>query len=273
LLNDLDDQTAVPYFLTANHCLSTQAEVNSLEVAFYYQTANGTPPNWPPPAQNVIVGGSLLATADAAGGNDMTFLRLSAAPPGPSFAGWTTLTGGGSYGIHHPQGSWKRAYFVTDVGFCPGCEFCPSNDSDEFDFYDILSGIEEDGSSGSGVFTGDGLLCGQLYGNCCFNASCAGEDLDCGNPDEWVVTYGEFEQTYPLARRWLEIGGTIHVNASYSGLEEGTPARPFNTFREGYDFAWNGTRIRVSAGAYSAGGVLDKRLELLPAGGVVTLGP
>jgi len=272
LLNDLDPETAMPYFLTANHCFGTQAQASSLEVAFGYQTAFcGDPnaPNWT--SSSRIVGSTLLATSDLAGGSDMTFLRLSGLPPNALLSGWTTATSAGAYGVHHPGGWWKRAYFVSPVGTCPGCEFCPG-DSDEFDYYDITNGIEEGGSSGSGIFTSGGLLCGQLWGHCCLYPSCAGDQLNCGNSGEFVVTYGEFQSAHPLIRQWLEIGGTINVNRAYVGPEMGTPTQPFNTFVEGYNFAWSGSRVRLAANNYPEPGTYNKPIEILASGGTVVIG-
>ena len=38
LLTDNDGETWMPYFITARHCLSTQAEVDTLEVTWGYET-------------------------------------------------------------------------------------------------------------------------------------------------------------------------------------------------------------------------------------------
>ena len=202
LLNDLDDETFQPYFLTAYHCLNTQAAVDTMEVVWFWQkdVCDGTLPNYFALPRNC--GGTLLATNPTDGGNDMTFIRLDGGLPGGiSLAGWTTGHPDPAVGIHHPSvgaGSWKRVVFLTDVGVCPGCEFC--GDGTDYDYYDMAQGegLTEPGSSGSGVFNSAGQLAGQLWGVCCVVPACADEVYDCNEHDEWVTQYGEFETTYPI---------------------------------------------------------------------------
>ena len=272
LLNDLDGETSVPYFITAYHCLSTQTEVNSLEVIWFWQqdSCGGALPNYSSLPRTV--GGTLLETDDTDDGNDMTFIRLTDnLPGGIAFAGWTTARPASGYGIHHPRGDWKRVTFLSDVGTCGGCTFC--GDPYDYDYYDIDNGIIEPGSSGSGVFNSSGQLAGQLFGDCCLYVSCAGESLNCGNVDEYVAMYGEFETTYPIIRHWLEIGGTIHVDAAnILPPWTGTPSAPFPTVALGYSFAWHGARIKIQAGLYPENLTLSKPVTLVASGGTVTIG-
>jgi hypothetical protein len=277
ILNDLDPETRIPYLLTAYHCLHTQTAADSLEVIWFWQRdscGGALPSYYSLPRSN---GATMLETNPTSGGNDMAFLRLRGdLPPGAGLAGWTTSSPFRVLGIHHPAGSWKRLTFYKDVGVCIGCAFC--GDPSDYDFYDFVDGIIEGGSSGSGIFTEGGLLFGQLYGHCCPIADCAGEDLACDNKDEFAAQYGEFETTYPRIRRWLEMGGTVHVDGDYEGEELGTPSEPFDTVGEAYDLAWDGTRLAIRGrgagfdGSYPESLVLAKRMEVLSAGGVVTIG-
>lgn len=272
LLNDLDGETYAPYFLTAYHCLHTQADVDTLEVVWFWQrdSCPGTLPNYFNLERNT--GGTLLETNPTNGGNDMTFIRLAGdLPGGVGFAGWTTDRPDSGYGIHHPRGDWKRVTFVSDVGFCPGCAGC--GDPYDYDFYDMDNGIIEGGSSGSGVFNSAGQLAGQLYGHCCPSASCLGEELDCGNVDEFAAMYGEFETTYPIISYWLKIGGTIHVDGTnITPPWLGTPDDPFPLVSLANNFAWNGARIKIRAGSYPETLTFSKELTVLAQGGVVTIG-
>src|SRR5262245_9332055 len=103
LLNNLaQDQT--PYFLTANHCVSTEAIAQTVEVYWFYQTTScnsGVLRTWgySPPGAN------LLATQRS---NDFSLLRLQHnAPGGAWFSGWTSAaqpTGTAVFGLHHPGG-------------------------------------------------------------------------------------------------------------------------------------------------------------------------
>jgi hypothetical protein len=272
ILNDLDDETWVPYFLTAYHCLSTQAEINTLEVVWFWQrdSCGGTLPNYFDLPRNT--GGTLLETNPTDGGNDMTFIRLADdLPGGVGFAGWTTDRPVSGYGIHHPNGVPKRVTFLSDVGSCPGCTGC--GDPADYDYYDMDSGIIEGGSSGSGVFNSSGQLAGQLYGICCPSLSCVGESLNCGNVDEFAAMYGEFETTYPIIRDWLKIGGTIHVDGTnIMSPWLGTPDDPFPLVSMANNFAWNGARIKIRAGSYPETLTFSKELTVVAQGGIVTIG-
>jgi len=269
ILNDLDNETVVPYLLTAYHCdLNTQAAVNNLEVVYGWQrgACGGALPNYATLPRTV--GGRLLANNPTDGGNDMTFIRLNGPlPGGVGLAGWTTATPTRTLaGIHHPSGSFKRATIMTPVGVCGGCTFCA--DPFDYDFYNMISGTIEGGSSGSGIFNAAGQLHGQLFGICCLDTSgCA----PCGTGDVRAY-YGEFETTYPIIRRWLEIGGTIHLNRFYMGSELGTPSQPFRTVSAANNFAWDGARIKIQAASYPETLTFSKPLEVLAVGGTVTIG-
>jgi hypothetical protein len=265
LLADMDDETWVPYFLTARHCISTQTVADTLEVVWFWQrnSCGGALPNYNALPRNT--GSTLLETSSE---NDMSFLRLHGEVPGGiGFAGWTTETSvDNAYGIHHPAGShlpgdsWKR-YVSLDPASLAICE-----DPWDFDHYDMVRGLTEGGSSGSCVFDSSGRCAGQL------SLLCDGGNITCSNIDDFWAVYGEFEETYPLIRRWLEIGGTIHVDGSYSGREEGTPTKPFNTVSEANNFAWDGARIKIQAGSYPETLVFSKTLTVLATGGAVIIG-
>jgi len=107
LNNAANDQK--PYFLTANHCLSTQTEAQSVTVYWNYNTGDAPPGGTPSTS-----GANLLVTGKP---SDFTLLFLTGSLPGGLFfSGWdsSTLTGSAaSTGIHHPQGSHKRIAFGT----------------------------------------------------------------------------------------------------------------------------------------------------------------
>ena len=104
-------------------------------------------------------------------------------------------------------------------------------------------------------------MIGQLFGG---TASCSNMSA----PD----FYGRFNVTYPNIARWMDIGGTIHVDGSYGGVEEGTPTKPFDTVTEGYNFAWGGSRIQIQGGSYSETLTMSKHVTLIGANGTVTIG-
>jgi hypothetical protein len=264
ILTDLDNQTFVPLFLTAFHCISTQRVANTLEVVWLWQSmsCNGALPDFfSLPRSN---GATLLETNPTDGGNDMSFFRLDGdLPGGVSLAGWTTASLPSSFvGIHHPGGDFKRATIMHQDKITA----CSGLGSSNY-FYCIQdNGIIEGGSSGSGIFNSDGQLQGQLFG------TCSSGGTGCDQRNEYNTVYGRFDVTLPIITRWLEIGGTINVDAGHSGEELGTPDKPFNTVQEANGFAWDGARIKIQAGAYSEALSFSKKLTVLARGGTVTIG-
>ncbi len=275
LMNDFDGDTFVPHFLTAFHCLSTQASVNTLEVVWRWESAScgGALPDYFSLPRND--GGTLIATNSTNSGNDMTFIRLD----GPVQTAQAGLTTGGLpstfTGYHHPSGSWKRGttMFENSIVTCSGR---PTSD---YHYVEQSSGVTEGGSSGSAIFDGSDRVMGQLFGVCCPSSHSTGCGTGnscclsgCSNRDEYNNVYGKMSVTWPLIERWLRIGGTINVDGSYGGTELGTPAQPFNTVSEGNNFAWDGSRIKIQAGSYSETLTFTKRLDVLAEGGSVLIG-
>src|SRR6185295_2140735 len=89
LLNDTDNATQIPHFLTANHCLSSNSIAANLQTYFQFSLSCGST-NCPAQANP---GGiqRLGATVKATGATgDYTLLQLNQTPPaGSVFLGWT----------------------------------------------------------------------------------------------------------------------------------------------------------------------------------------
>ena len=191
LLNDADPNTFAGYFLTANHCISTQASVNSLTVYWFYQklSCNGVTPALA--SRPTSIGGTLLWTS---AGNDSTFIRLANDPQdGQGFAAWSTASLGTNatvFGIHHPNGEYKR-YSEGDITSnnprCLGVNFW---------YLDFFVGAVEGGSSGSPLFNQNWEVTGQLFGSC--------GAANCTNQNVTNITYGKFSVTYNNVSSWLE---------------------------------------------------------------------
>jgi hypothetical protein len=64
----------------------------------------------------------------------------------------------------------------------------------------------------------------------------------------------------------------IRVNSAFLGEGDGSPARPFKMINQAYDFAWDGSRIKVFQGRYRESITISKRLQLLSTGGTVIIG-
>jgi hypothetical protein len=229
LLNDYDDATQLPWFLTARHCISSQTEASSLNTDWFY----GSPScNAGTLGDGVVTlaGGATLLHTDAA--TDASFLRLNAPPPaGSAFSGWSAQlpsAAAGVTGIHHPQGDLKKISFglVSDFETCGGvagsgtysCAYTPAGGADHIEVR-WNSGTTEAGSSGSGLFlTGGKLLVGQLHGGI---SSCSSGFAD---------DYGAFKVSYDNGiHRWLGSASApkslmVSLAGAGSGSVQSSPA-------------------------------------------------
>ena len=202
LLND-SGSSGTPYFLTANHCLSTQASATSLETYWQWTVGCGAScgSQYSPPGSVAQVNGAtLLATSS---NSDFTFLQLSGNPPGGStFLGWTTTpvansAGTNLYRISHPAGS-PQAYSEQSVNTTAGT--CGTLPRGNFIYSDATLADTEGGSSGSPVVNSSVQVVGQLFGACGASPS-----TTCDSDDRTVD--GAFAVTYNSISSWLNGGG------------------------------------------------------------------
>jgi lysyl endopeptidase len=177
-----------PYWLTANHCISTQGEAESAEFYWLYQTSSCNAARPAIQSSPRSVGASLVSTNDQ---SDYTLLMVEGALPNDLFwSGWTSAKindGTPAASIHHPSGDFKRISFAEkgESSVC-GPNFVRINWTD---------GPTEPGSSGSGVFRQDTQqLFGQLLGG---PSACGNESFDC---------YGAFSTTYTRVKNFLKGG-------------------------------------------------------------------
>lgn len=104
--NTKNDQK--PYFLTANHCISSNSMASTVVAYFNYETAGcTTSSNY---TNQTLSGANLLTTGSA---SDYTLLLLTNSVPGiykPYYAGWNAANEvtDSTFGIHHPKGWYKK---------------------------------------------------------------------------------------------------------------------------------------------------------------------
>ncbi|MFQ5495036.1 MAG: trypsin-like peptidase domain-containing protein, partial [Phycisphaerae bacterium] len=195
LLNDADPNTFAGYFLTANHCLDTQAMVDSAQVLWFFErrTCGGKVTAGP-----TSLGGTLLATSPS---TDFTLFRLADDPAdGQGFAAWTTEAPLGTVrGIHHPGGGEKKFSegFITNAG--PSCASCCDKPVWRYIYNDWTIGATEGGSSGSPLFNENWEVIGQLFGTCAY----VGITPACNNPQDYNNVYGRFAATFPSISDFL----------------------------------------------------------------------
>lgn len=188
LLNDTEN-SGTPYFLTADHCISTQTAASTLETKFFSKADTCSATVAPSGSVKAMSQGAILlwsVTADSANAaaprqssTDSSFLKLiGPLPAGVMLAGWSAdaqdKTAGATSnftGIHHPDGDIQKiskgkvtSYAVLKRDFNPRTFLY---DIDSFFTYNNpvvgkkiapmyqvnwSSGITEGGSSGSGLF-------------------------------------------------------------------------------------------------------------------------
>jgi Trypsin. len=195
LLNDRA-QNHIPYFLTANHCVPTQAVAQTVEVWWFYQTSYCNSGVLRSGIVHSTTHANLLVTQRS---NDFSLLRLvSFAPGGVVFSGWVSSAqalGAFVFGLHHPGGYTPPSLYsylrrasgnITSTNY--GCSA-----SGLVSGYGInwAVGAAEPGSSGSGLWNSNHRLVGVLS---CGDAipSCTGHH-----------TYSKFANFYPLVRPYI----------------------------------------------------------------------
>lgn len=163
--NTAQDRT--PYVLSAFHCqdLSEYGPITQWTTYFNYQTntCNGSSG----PCNKSVTGATIVAKNSYSTGSDFMLLRLASNVPESYkayYAGWdrnnvASPTPGSC--IHHPGGDYKKISIPSVITRLTGTYLR---------YYQVNwytgannKGVTEQGSSGSPLFNGDGLIIGQLY--------------------------------------------------------------------------------------------------------------
>jgi hypothetical protein len=206
LLNDTKSDF-VPYLLTADHCISTQAVASTLEAVwdYYDSVCFGTFPDRSTlPAS---LGATLLATSNQ---SDFTLLRLTSVPGGRSFLGWNANAGAVTngtvlYRLSHPAPGgfpFPQAYSTSTADYlaathCNDTGAPPINDLTKFIHSLPATGAVFGGSSGSPVILAGGFVVGQLLG------ACPGVSDPCVTSTRFEQLDGAFAASYPSLAAWL----------------------------------------------------------------------
>lgn len=174
LVADKDPASQIPYFLTANHCISDEETARTLNTYWFFE-APVCGMETAPAMQQRYGGASLQVTDEVL---DNTLLRLKDDPP----AG-VTLSGFDAnpiaepiavIGIHHPRGDLKKLSSGAALGY--------GDFNGQGSFVKVLwdRGVTEGGSSGSGIFTFANnayYLRGALKGGSSYCEYTTGDDL------------------------------------------------------------------------------------------------
>jgi len=191
LLNDTVSTSQIPYFLTANHCISTSGNASSLETYFQFSLPCGStscPPQTQPGGIQRL-GSTIKATGT---GGDFTLLQLNQAPPaGSIFLGWNSTAVANTnnvplYRISHP--AWApQAYSDGHVDTsAPTCTGWPRG---ERIYSRTTTAGTEGGSSGSPVLNASSQVVGQLSGACGTNVNNACDNVNNATVDGAFAFY------------------------------------------------------------------------------------
>ncbi len=179
LINDTKND-GKSYFLTANHCGDGASAKDYAQWIFYfnYESPNCSRPTKQPPIQS-LSGARLLASASLNGGSDFKLLLLDNKVPfsyKPYYNGWDRSGNISDSGvvIHHPEGDIKMiSTYKTPIR---PMDYFGSVANPNADFWQVKwaatisgHGVTEGGSSGSPLFSNNGLIIGTLTGG---DASC-----------------------------------------------------------------------------------------------------
>jgi hypothetical protein len=200
--NTSNDRT--PYFMTANHCLSTDSVASTMEAFFQWSVACGSscPTQWMDPVGVPRTSGASVMNTNPT--SDYTLLRLDQpAPSGSAFLGWTTVPVASThdamlYRISHPSAA-PQAYSVHRVdSSAPQCWEWPRG---QWIYSRDVVGATEGGSSGSPVVNAAGQLVGQLSGACGYNVNDSCDAIQNATVD------GAFASYYDEVAPWLDPAG------------------------------------------------------------------
>jgi lysyl endopeptidase len=233
LLNDAQS-SGNPYFLSAEHCISTQTAASSLITYWFYRSASCNAQTLDPTVTQLSGGATLLYSST---NTDTSFMRLNAIPPANAvFAGWSASPpqfGQELIAVHHPRGGLQKISRGSLAGFLDctvgltesfNCRQAPISSS-TYLAAEWSLGTVESGSSGSGLFTsinGSRYLVGQLKGG---SASC--------QDPSGLNAYGRFDLAYNAAlNRWLSPGQTSGL--TMQAVSPNIPRVPVHRF---YNFA------------------------------------
>jgi len=211
LIADTVASSQIPYFLTANHCISKSRAASGLECYWQYWTASCGGDCYDPVGVVPRTLGADIVSTNKTG--DYTLMQLREdPPPGSVFMGWTSAPVAFSDGtelfrISHPAGA-PQAYSKhrVDVNSVT-CSGWPRGD---WIYSRDIVGATEGGSSGSPVYNLSGQIVGQLTGACGYNVN------DPCDSESNATVDGAFATYFTSVQPWLDpqtTGGEMHVEA------------------------------------------------------------
>jgi len=222
LLNSSGSGSPAPYFYSAAHCFTTQSSASTLTTHWFYEAASCAATSVGP-GYVQVAGGSRLLYANPE--SDVLLVRLNNSPPASAtYAGWDAArlsAGTAVTGIHHPQGDLKKVSLGAIAGF--DRSVIVDGIATRVQWNGIATGFTEQGSSGSGIFSGDASAGYRLRGGLQ-----GGPLATCTSPlPELYDTYSRFDLAYPYLSQYLNPSAAPALGANAlanPGFESGVTA-------------------------------------------------
>lgn len=154
LLSDATNRR-IPWLITANHCIGSQSEANTMTLEWFYQAPSCGSRTVDSRYKQTSGGAQLVWTTVV---NDATLLKLNSAPPsGTVFLPWKSdplRIGQKVWAVHHPKGD----HAMASLGYVDSLNLSVSAEgaTRTVDRVKYSTGGVEPGSSGSGLFAIDG---------------------------------------------------------------------------------------------------------------------
>lgn len=232
LINNVRND-GTPYFLTANHCISTNSMATTLVTYFNYENSTCTASD--ASLRQTLSGAKLVANSSY---NDFSLLQLSEYPPKeyyPYFAGWNASSDQPTSGtcIHHPSGTPKCIAIDNDapVSYNVLVQWDNANITQKNTHWAVSyeTGADEGGSSGSPLFNSNRQVIGQLHGG----------DDDVSLFGKFSLSWNYSSSTSAQLKAWLDPDntGTLRLD----GLSYGSP--PIAKFVADASFACLNTSV------------------------------
>ena len=219
--------STTPYFLTANHCLGSETEADTVVVYWNYQSDTcrtpGSSASGTPLSRSIAThsqsGAQLVASYSS---SDFALLRLDQAVPagaGAFWSGWDnrSLAPSAAVGIHHPAGHEKRIAVEDNALSISG--YGGSSGTTHLRVVDWDQGTTEGGSSGSGLWSPEQRLVGQLHGG---SAACGNNLSDYYG--RLAVSWNGGGSASSRLRDWLDPAGSGAT--THDGYRSGTEPPP-----------------------------------------------
>jgi hypothetical protein len=244
LLNNANND-GTPYFLTANHCVSSSTVASTVTAYFNYETKGC---GLGEKSYSTLSGTSLITTGS---NSDFTLLLFKTTPPAtyqPYYAGWDLANSAlSTVGIHHPAGLMKKISIDNDppVTYKSAISWdggAPSPANTHWDVY-FDKGMTAGGSSGSPLFNQDKRIIGQLHGGGNFDSfygkfNYSWDHCNSGSTN----SHGGSSSSYSQLQKYLAGDNTITSLDGYYPSSN----MPEAVFSTGYDYVCVGVPIKIN---------------------------